>query len=203
MDRIGIGGLLALPVVAVIIYLTTGDAFSAVMSPAAVGLVISSMAYVDSTDTDVRYLKTVIYAAGIAGGVIMALSPTVPTWFGVGVAIVSAWLLLDTIVDLSERNHEQSPLPHSIEDQQRADTAWAVVDELADAEYLSLETIADRLDASKQRIEPALADMCERGLVERDGDRFRLHPDSESLSFVLHRLWSRILRPARIVRHLR
>lgn len=202
MDRLGVGGLLALPAVAVVIYVTTGDAFSAIIGPGVVGLVIGSMAYAESTDTDVRYIKSVIYAVGIAGGVIMAISPPIPTWFGVGVAVVSAWLLVDTIVDMYERDRDQSPLPHSFEDKQRAEIGWAIADELDNQEYRHQETIADRLDVGEQRIESVLVDMCERGLVERDGERYRLHSDSESFSFGLRRLWSRILRPARIVRHL-
>jgi len=201
-DRMGVSGLLGLVAVAAVGYVITGDIFSAILGPAVVGLVIVSMAYAESTGTDVRYVKICIYAVGVAGGVVMGIAPTIPAWFGFGVTVVSIWLLADIVVDLYERDREQFPAPHSIEDTQQADIAVEIWVALGDKSYLGVDAIADRLEVGEERIEPVLADMCEKGLLERDDEQYRIHPEVGSVPSVLRRAWSRILRPARIVTYL-
>lgn len=202
VDRVGLSGLLALPLVAAVVYVATGDAFTALVGPTAVGAVIGAMALAESADVDVRYVKGALYVLGVAGGAVMSVSPQIPGWFGVGLAVASAWLLVDTLVDLYEGNPAGIALPHSIEDELHADVAVAVVTELDGGETVTPEGVAERLDVGVSRVESVLADLRERGLVTRTEDGYRLDPEYGSLSHTVRRLANRLTRPLRIIRYV-
>lgn len=100
--RIRIQEVLVFPVVALGLYVTTGDLYMSVISPAVVAFVFLSFVTFDVTNHDVRYVKLGVFVFGIAGGVLMFLSTDIPAWFGLVVAVVSLLLIADTLVDISD-----------------------------------------------------------------------------------------------------
>ncbi|MDS0475165.1 hypothetical protein [Natrinema sp. 1APR25-10V2] len=100
-ERIRIQEVLIFPVIVLVLYVTTGDLYMSVISPAVVAFVFLSFVIFDVTNRDVRCVKLGVFVSGIAGGALMFLSTDIPSWFGLVVAFVSLLLTADTLVDLS------------------------------------------------------------------------------------------------------
>lgn len=100
-ERIKIREVLVFPAMALVLYVTTRDLYMSVISPGVVAVVFLSFVIFDVTNRDVRYVKLVVFAFGIVGGVLMFFSTDIPAWFGLAIALVSLLLTVDTLVDIS------------------------------------------------------------------------------------------------------
>lgn len=101
-ERVRIREVLIFPVIALVLYVTTGDLYMSVISPTVVAFVFLSFVTFDVTNRDVRYVKLGVFVFGIAGGILMFISTDIPAWFGLVVALVSLLVTGDTVVDISD-----------------------------------------------------------------------------------------------------